>query len=66
MFLFNLNVTIKGYRPDFCDIHTKLSGVVVCQVFCFQLSIWPCRSKWEKINDLRVSPVFLRTCTLRG
>jgi transposase-like protein len=28
-----------GYRPDLCEIHAKLLGIVVCQVFCFQLSI---------------------------
>jgi ABC-type uncharacterized transport system YnjBCD ATPase subunit len=30
---------IIGYRPDLCDIHAKLLGTVVCQVFCFQLFI---------------------------
>jgi hypothetical protein len=25
----------QGYRPDFCDIHAKLSGIVVCQYIYF-------------------------------
>jgi hypothetical protein len=27
---------IKGYRPDFCDIHAKLLGIVVCQIIGLQ------------------------------